>query len=290
MLDDASLQEARDAEADARTRPSPVDGRARPVALITGATGGLGRAFAEALDPGTDLVLTGRNQEALERQANKLARPDRSVATVAADLTVEADRARVVEAAEAAGVSLFINNAGIGKLGAVVEQPAEAEQATVALNVVAMHALTRALLPGMLARARAGGPRAGLIVVSSGFAFMAVPYLATYAASKVFALSFAEALGEELSGEPIDVLALCPGPTSTDFGAEAGPFTPSRIPGAARPGAVAKRALAALGSRRVLATGLVGTLAVQPLMGPRQLVNRSVGRTMRVFDRLGRRR
>ncbi len=263
-------------------------------ALVTGATGGLGRAFAAALDGGTDLLLTARDAAALDRLAEGLARDGRRVETVAADLATPDGLGAVAEAAEARGVGLLINNAGLGRLGAVVEQPAEMEAMTVAVNVTAMHALTRALLPGMLARARharaRAGPRAGLIIVSSGFAFTAVPYLATYAASKAFALSFAEALGEELAGEPIDVLALCPGPTRTNFGAEAGPLTPSRIPGAARPDAVAKQALAALGHRRVLATGLVGRLAVDPLLVPRRLATRTVGRTMRLADRVSRRR
>ena len=261
----------------------------RPTALITGATGGLGRAFAEALPGDTDLVLTGRNAAALDNLASRLAQEGRRVEAVVADLATADGRAAVAAAAETRQVSLLINNAGTGRLGAVVEQPAAAEAMTVAVNVTAMHALTRALLPGMLARARHRGPRGGLIIVSSGFAVTPVPYLATYAASKAFALSFAEALGEELAGEPIDVLALCPGPTRTDFGAEAGSLTPARIPGAARPKTVAKRALAALGHRRVLATGLVGRLAVGPLLMPRRLATRTVGQTMRVADRLSRR-
>ena len=191
-------------------------------ALVTGATSGIGAAFAEELPVRTDLLLTGRDLQRLSQAAERLARPGRTIETHSADLTDVGARDRLVEHAEAFGVDLLVNNAGIGRLGRFLDNPADVERKTVLLNVVAVVDLTRRLLPGMLERARAGRRRAGLIVVSSTTAFAPVPFFATYAASKAFALQFTEALAEELCGEPIDVLALCPGATRTAFGRHAG--------------------------------------------------------------------
>jgi NAD(P)-dependent dehydrogenase (short-subunit alcohol dehydrogenase family) len=120
------------------------------------------------------------------------------------------------------GIDLVINNAGRGKLGRLLDHGLEEAGSTVELNVVTPLVLTRAFLPDMLARARAEGRRAGLIIVSSTAAFAPLPYFATYAASKAFDHVLAERLAEELSGEPVDVLALCPGATRTEFRRRAG--------------------------------------------------------------------
>ncbi len=90
------------------------------------------------------------------------------------------------------------------------------------VNVVAVVTITRALLPGRLARAAADGRRAGLIIVASTAAFQPLPYLATYGATKTFDLVYAEALAREFSRAPIDVLALCSGGTETVFMERAG--------------------------------------------------------------------
>src|SRR3546814_14777985 len=106
----------------------------------------------------------------------------------------------------------------------------------------------------MLDRARASGRRAGLIGVSSTAAFTPFPFLATYAASKAFELNFIEAIAEELRDEPIDVLALCPGPTHPAFADRAG-MPPSLFPFAASADSVARQGLAALGRPRVCVCG-----------------------------------
>jgi short-subunit dehydrogenase len=171
-------------------------------ALITGATSGIGAAFAEELPVRTDLLLTGRDTERLSRAAERLARPGRTIETHAGDLTDACARDRLVEFAEAFGVDLLINNAGTGRVGRFLDSPPDTERETVLLNVVAVVDLTRRLLPGMLQRARTARRRAGLIIVSSTAAFAPVPFFAAYAASKVFDLHFAEALAEEFRGEP----------------------------------------------------------------------------------------
>jgi short-subunit dehydrogenase len=117
---------------------------------------------------------------------------------------------------------LVINNAGIGKLGRVIENTPERESEMVKVNALAPVEICRALIPGMLRRAEAQKTRGGIINVSSAAAFGPMPFFATYAASKAFLLHYTEALAEELSDRPIDVLALCPGATKTRFFERAG--------------------------------------------------------------------
>jgi uncharacterized protein len=251
-------------------------------ALVTGATSGIGAAFAEALPATTDLLLTGRNKEKLEEAARRLAVGGRQVDIVVADLANEHDIERLIEHADAAGIDLLINNAGAGRLGRIVDNAAKTERDTVAINVLAVVLLTRRLLPGMIARARSTENRAGIIILASTAAFTSVPYFATYAASKAFDLSFAEALGEEMRSEPVDVLALCPGATRTSFGGSAG-FTGRTVPGAADPRSVARQALRALGRQRIKVTGSVSEAAFGPFLLPRRIATFGIGTLMRVL-------
>lgn len=219
-------------------------------ALVTGATYGIGESFAKALPPETGLILTGRTEARLDALKAALAHDGRRVEAVAADLATEAGRERVVEAAEAAGIDLLINNAGLGRFGAFVDNPLAVEREMVEVNVVAPVVLTRALLPGMLARARETGTRAGVIVVASVAGFQPIPFLATYAATKSFDLLFAEGLAGELRHEPVDVLAVCPGATRTEFFGRAR-LRAEIMPRIMEPDAVARRALSALGNRTI---------------------------------------
>jgi short-subunit dehydrogenase len=244
--------------------PSPR--RSPKAALVTGATSGIGQAFAEILPPETDLLLTGRDTAALATLARDLARPGRRVETLAADLAEPAGIEAVRQAAEGFGIDLLINNAGLGRFGRVVDNPAEAERAMVAVNVMAPLVLTRALLPGMLDRAKTSHGRAGVIVVASVVGFGPIAYFTTYAATKAFDLHFAAGLAAELKGEPVDVLALCPGTTETRFFERSG--APMRAAhSAAR---VAREGLGALGRRSVHVVGggnriLTGLLRLTPL-------------------------
>lgn len=253
-------------------------------ALITGATGGLGSAFARALPSSMDLVITGRDRDALEHQAARLAAPGRHLRHVVADLSKDGGRDAVVAAAQEAQVDLFVCNAGTGHYGAFLRNAPDAERETVEVNVTAPIVLTRALLPGMIERARATGGDAGVLIVSSTFAFVPAPNVATYAASKAFELSFAEALAEEVRGEPVDVLALCPGPIRTNFSTRSG-FGPP-IPGALSPDRVAREGLEALGRRHVHVVGTGARLALEPVVRAREVAAAALG----VFGRIGRRR
>ena len=235
-------------------------------ALVTGATSGIGEAFARALPTATDALLTGRNAEALERLAAELVSPGRRVETVVADLATDAGLDAVSARAEAFGVDLLIANAGVGPFGDFLQASEASLRATVSVNVMAPVVLSRRLLPGMLRRADSEGRRAGLIIVSSNAAFVPVPRLAAYAASKAFDLSLAEALAAELDGAPVDVLALCPTATRTKFAARSG-FGGGDLPGSEDPADVAAAALSALGRVRTLVRGpLSGLLLSGPAL------------------------
>ncbi|MGF1639588.1 MAG: SDR family NAD(P)-dependent oxidoreductase [Rhodospirillales bacterium] len=249
---------------------------------MTGATSGIGAAFAAELPKTTDLLLTGRDADKLAAAQSALARVGRTVETMVADLGDEAAVQTLIDRAERFGIDLLINNAGTGRLGAVIDNAPEAERETVMVNVVAVVALTRGLLPGIIARARKGRRRGGVIIVSSTAAFAPVPFFATYAASKAFDLHFAEALAEELRDRPVDVLALCPGATRTAFGTRAG-YESGSVPGATDPASVARQGLAALGGRSVHVTGFINQLGLGPLLAPRRLVAGTIGAAVRLF-------
>ncbi len=256
-------------------------------ALITGATSGIGAAFARALPPTTGLLLSGRDEERLAQMQGELGVPGREVEVFRADLTKPDEVSALAERAEAFPVDLLINNAGVGELGAIVDHAVEAETAVAMVNVVAVVALTRALLPGMIERARREGRAAGVIIVSSTAAFAPVPFFATYAASKTFDLHYGEALAEELRGQPVSVLVVCPGATNTAFGGRAG--YGRRMPGAAEPMDVATKALRALGRQTVCVTGVLGPVALNPLLAPRRAFTGALGAGMRFVASRARR-
>jgi len=162
-----------------------------------------------------------------------------------ADLAGESGRRSILERAERAGIDLFICNAGSGVYGPFLSHDSAEELESVEVNIVACVQLLRGPLPGMLERARESGKRAGIVIVTSRAALGPVPEMATYAASKAFQLRLAQALADELKQEPVDVLALCPTYTNTEFFEHAGAPTPPRslMP----PVKVARDALSALG-------------------------------------------
>ncbi len=273
--------------------PGPRDGRhallslsAFRVALITGASSGIGAGFARVLPAATHLILTGRDRDALSSLARDLARPGRDIAIVPADLATDAGREAVIAAGERAGVDLLVNNAGLGFFGPVHRNDAADERVMVEVNVTAPVVLTRALLPGMIERATApGARRAGVIMVSSISAFLPVGRLATYASTKAFKLHYAQSLAADLSGLPVDVLALCPGFTATKFGERSG-MRPWMFHRAATPEQVAEAALAGLGRRPLVTVGSGAVLA--PLAQrflPRRLMAAGVVAAMKMLKK-----
>lgn len=217
-------------------------------ALITGATSGIGAAFARALPNVTRLIVTGRDAARLARLAAELAAPHRPIDAVAADLATPQGCADVIAAADRAEIDLLICCAGVGSARRFVNSAVETERQILSVNVVALVELLHALLPPMIERAGSSGHRAGVIIVSSTAAFGAGTSAPGYAASKAFGLRLARGLETELRREPVDMLALCPTFTDTEFFARAGMPPPSRT---MAPETVAQEALAALGRRTV---------------------------------------
>lgn len=192
---------------------TPYSGK---TALVTGASSGIGAAFARALaEQGTHLILVARSEDKLRNLATTLANQhDIHVDVLSSDLSHSEAGQKLFAATQQLGLSvdILINNAGFATYGSFDSLDAEREQQEIMLNVAAVVNLTHHFLPAMLAR------RSGSIInVASTAAFQPTPYMAVYGASKAFVLSFSEALWAEYRSKGIRVLALCPGPTSTDF-------------------------------------------------------------------------
>ncbi|MCD0444732.1 SDR family oxidoreductase [Glycomyces sp. A-F 0318] len=189
---------------------------ARPWALVTGASSGMGRVFARELaGRGMNVVLVARSADKLEALAGELrARHGAEALVVARDLAEPGAAERVGEAVDAAGVEVevLVNNAGIGKFGRDVEIAAEYGRDAVMLNVVAVTGLVKRFMPGMVARGSGS-----VVNVASMAGFQAQPYMALYAATKAFVVNYSLGLWEEARGTGVRVLAVCPGPVDTGF-------------------------------------------------------------------------
>jgi short-subunit dehydrogenase len=190
---------------------------AKPLAVVTGASSGIGTAYARALAAGGyDLALVARRQDRLQQLADELTGRHGAICTVlAADLTSEGDLRRVEEfLAGAANLALLVNNAGFGGMGRFFEAPVESHDAMHRLHVLAILRLTHAALRNLTAR------NAGAIVnVSSVAAFVPRPGSTSYYATKAWINCFTEGLHLELkaAGSRVRVQALCPGFTVTEF-------------------------------------------------------------------------
>jgi short-subunit dehydrogenase len=188
----------------------------KKVALITGASAGLGVEFARQLGRrGHRLVLAARRKDRLEELANDLG----NARVVEIDLSKRDASAKLMIDLEAAGeeVEVLVNNAAFGLIGRFAELDARRLRQMIDLNVGTLTDLCRAVAPQMIAR-KSGG----IINVASTAAFQPGPNMAVYFASKAYVLSFTEALHEELKPHGVNVSCLCPGPTRTEFGAVAG--------------------------------------------------------------------
>jgi short-subunit dehydrogenase len=190
-------------------------------ALVTGASAGIGEAIARGLARRkVPQLLVARSEERLSALAAELrSLSGVAVESIALDLTSDGAAERLVAATEGQGtrVGLLVNNAGFGFYGPQEEQDLERTLRMLKLNVGALVELTDRLL--RLMRERRGG---FVLNVASTAAFLPVPYMAVYAATKAFVLSYSQALHEELLGRGVVVTALCPGTTRTDFHRVAG--------------------------------------------------------------------
>lgn len=246
-----------------------------PWAVVTGASEGIGRAFAERLSAaGFSLVLVARREAALESLASDLrARGSGEVLVLPLDLTAPDAAQRLLDATAQHPVGLLVAAAGFGAGGSFLQLPAPLQRAMVDLNC----GVVTELGVGYGQRFAAAG-RGGLVLLSSLLAFQGVPRAATYAATKAFVQSLAEGLRLELRPRGVAVLSVAPGPIHSGFGARAR-MTMSLAQG---PDVVARRALAALGRLGTTRPGWLSWLLEGSLMPlPRWLRVRVLALVMR---------
>jgi short-subunit dehydrogenase len=202
----------------------------RPAALVTGASSGIGAQFARQLSARShELILVARRTDRLEALADEL---PTDAHVISCDLATDAPSLPKRVAELGLDVELVVNNAGFGTYGRFLEQDPAREAEEIRLNCEAVVTLTHAFLPQMVERARGG-----VIIVASSAGMQPIPYQAVYAASKAFALSFGEALSEEMRGSGVRVLTVNPGPVPTEWQSVAGyenpdeaGFVPGKIP------------------------------------------------------------
>ena len=244
------------------------------VALITGASAGLGVDFARQLSAqGKQLVLVARRRDRLDALAAELG----NARAVEIDLSEAgaADRLLADLAAHGEQVELLVNNAGFGLTGRFAELDGRRQRQMIDLNCGALIELAHAVLPAMIER-----KQGRILNVASTAAFQPGPGMAVYFATKAFVLSFSEALHEEVKRHGVTVSALCPGPTATEFGEVAG-FGQSNLLDkvAADSASVVRAGLAGLDNdKAVIVPGLMNKSTAQAhRFFPRSWVRKAAG-------------
>jgi uncharacterized protein len=220
-----------------------------PVALVTGASSGIGKSFAERLaELGMDLVLVARRVQRMEALAAHLQATHGVAVKVCAIDLAEANAAeRIADATASLDIGLLVSNAGFGLKGDHSANDPRAMAEMLMVNCNAPMQLGHRFIPRLRKRGRGGG----IVLTSSVEALIGCPYSAAYSASKAFVKSLGEALWGELTPEGIDVLAICPGATDTEALGRHG-IDPATLPNVMSPDAVAKLALENLNRGPVL--------------------------------------
>ena len=251
------------------------------VTLITGASSGIGEEFARRLaSEGHDLVLTSRSEIALHELCDELMLKHKIMAHyIVADLTtLEAERYIFDETKKHEfEVDWLINNAGFGAYGDFLNVDLDKQTGMIDLNIRSLVALTHRYLPAMRER------RHGTIInVSSAAGFQPLPYMAVYAATKSFVTSFSEAIAEENREYGIQVMALCPGSTKTNFFKAASMDNPIHAKGQQTVDEVVDTALRGVkqGRTRIISglTNFITATAVNIV--PNKLITRMMGRAL----------
>jgi short-subunit dehydrogenase len=242
------------------------------ITLITGASSGIGEAFARKLAAqGRNVLLVARSEDKLITLCNELGRMNSIRAQhIAMDLSEPESPARLFEEVQKRGltVEMLINNAGFGAFGDFAKIDLDRQLNMIDLNIKALVDLTYRFLAPMRERSQGA-----IINVASTAGFQPVPFMATYAATKAFVLSFSEALWEENRTYGVTVMALCPGVTETNFFEAAhGNKPPART--SQTPEEVVDTALSGLARRK-------SHIVEAERFVPRSLVVRMAGRMMR---------
>jgi uncharacterized protein len=250
----------------------------KKTALVTGASGGIGHAIAEAFArDGINLIITARNATEIRAVAAQMqAQYGVQALGLAAELGVSDGAQLLFDAIKAAGLEIdfLVNNAGVGSFGEFKNSALASEQAMMILNMHAPTVLTKLFLPEIM---RLGGK---IMHVASTASFQPGPYMAVYYASKSFLLAFSEALAEELRDSGVSVTALCPGPTKSGFQHKAAMHDSAlvrgkKLPTAESVGQAGYRAM--MQGKRVYIPGVMNWLLAQSIRyTPRSLVTKMV--------------
>ena len=247
-----------------------------PTALVTGASSGLGAQFARQLAArGYRLVLVARRTDRLQALAGEIGGEP---VVIGHDLAADAAGLPAKVAELGLNVDLLVNNAGFGTFGHVweIEEGRDAEM--VRLNCEAVVVLTRAFLPAMVERGSGG-----VIVVASTAGMQPLPWEATYGASKAFALSFTDALSEELRGTGVRAMSVNPGPVPTEWQDVAGVDDTGVVPGEIPAEQCVRESLEAWerGKRAIIPGALMRWVMRGSRLGPRALQLRVTERMYR---------
>jgi len=228
--------------------------RTNPIALITGASSGIGLELAKLFARDShDLALVARSYDKLKHIAEDLQNTyGVQVKYYTQDLSVSSAPEEIFKALQSEGgnIDVLVNNAGFGWRGEFAKMDITDALGMIQVNITALSHLTRLFLPGMIER-----KRGKILNLASTAAFQPGPMMATYYASKAYVLSFSEALSEELQGTGVTVTAFCPGPTATGFGQRAG-FTNNKVLGG----------MLSMDSRTVALDGYKGLMNRKPLV------------------------
>jgi uncharacterized protein len=244
------------------------------IALITGASGGIGKALAEQLaQGGYHLILAARSADKLQALAAELSKKHNiNALAIAADLQTPEGAAQLHAQVQARGVriSALVNNAGYGLYGQFKDSALDDELKMMQLNMTALVTLSKLFMPDLIAA------RGKLLNVASTAAFQPGPYMAVYYATKSFVLSFSEAIAAELADTGVSVTALCPGPTASGFQDKAAMHDSALVKGKRLPSAeeVAAAGYKAMQrGQRVYISGVMNWLMAQSIrFTPRRMV------------------